>query len=810
MLNRLKAAADEAAAAAAAKVATATAAMSSGEGPGSPAVTDEGSSGTKKKSTLDGASREELIVFVKKQAVKVKNAESRAQDLENQCTILVEEAKATQDFLQSAGAHDILELKQRWQELTDEASMMKEPATAAGDSASEKKIAQLTETLKRYKENGALAVKKIKALTAERDKWEGECAELRQQLEANAASLDGAEPTSTSDTIIEDLQMQLSNRDAEIEQLRDSTQPQQESDNARLAKERLDALQDELDTVQNQLAEEKERGTELRNRLESNKNPSPQVEASSSEDPNDGEISRLKEELKQERASITAVQAELAGVHSELESVKQDLQETNAKSEEGDMAEKSSQAKLVKLQKLLRRAEQMLAENKKQMKQNVEKAEQDRAKIVALEAQIKQMSARGVKGDLGNQISPTNAKVHARTCVLDTVWCFLTPNIGVLAAANGIWMRQADFAAEGGNTESLPLAIEEAAAEKYEARCNDKLAEHSHKHGAVVRELESEIKALTKSLEEERLEFANYKKRATSVLKKKTAQLSELCSDDSSVERLKEQLSLAEQQQQQLESEKTAVEKDCSEKADCIAELQELINKGAEDNEQWRQKLQHLQETEGDFESRCLAAEEKQAKMIKELEVAIQSEQERCENRCEELRQEHQAYRTKVKKMMHEKDMEITTLRERAKQSNSSGPAAAVVEPPQHIAPPPEVNKEGQEMADLIRAARVQAQRDEEVSKYQTQIRELEKGVKEGDRVRTLLSEQVNALKEEIKRQDRQHQRDHAPMEYLKNIVISYMETGNHDQLMPVLTTLLQLTPQEIEQVNRARASRWF
>ena len=48
------------------------------------------------------------------------------------------------------------------QELTDEASMMKEPATAAGDSASEKKIAQLTETLKRYKENGALAVKKIK------------------------------------------------------------------------------------------------------------------------------------------------------------------------------------------------------------------------------------------------------------------------------------------------------------------------------------------------------------------------------------------------------------------------------------------------------------------------------------------------------------------------------------------------------------------------------------------------------------------------------------------------------------------------
>ena len=76
--------------------------------------------------------------------------------------------------------------------------------------------------------------------------------------------------------------------------------------------------------------------------------------------------------------------------------------------------------------------------------------------------------------------------------------------------------------------------------------------------------------------------------------------------------------------------------------------------------------------------------------------------------------------------------------------------------------------------------------------------------------MRHLLSEQVSALKEEIRRMDRQRQRDHAPMEYLKNIVVAYMCNGNHDQLMPVLTTLLQLTPEEVNQVNSARSSKWF
>ena len=62
------------------------------------------------------------------------------------------------------------------------------------------------------------------------------------------------------------------------------------------------------------------------------------------------------------------------------------------------------------------------------------------------------------------------------------------------------------------------------------------------------------------------------------------------------------------------------------------------------------------------------------------------------------------------------------------------------------------------------------------MSKYQTQIKELENKAKEGERLRMMLSEQASALKEEIERKERLSQRDNAPMEYLKNIVIAYME----------------------------------
>ena len=47
-------------------------------------------------------------------------------------------------------------------------------------------------------------------------------------------------------------------------------------------------------------------------------------------------------------------------------------------------------------------------------------------------------------------------------------------------------------------------------------------------------------------------------------------------------------------------------------------------------------------------------------------------------------------------------------------------------------------------------------------------------------------------------------------VEYLKNIVKEYIKTGNHADLMPVLGTLLQFTPVELEEIEAARNTRWF
>ena len=65
-------------------------------------------------------------------------------------------------------------------------------------------------------------------------------------------------------------------------------------------------------------------------------------------------------------------------------------------------------------------------------------------------------------------------------------------------------------------------------------------------------------------------------------------------------------------------------------------------------------------------------------------------------------------------------------------------------------------------------------------------------------------------MKEQIVKGQREKARDSAPMEYLKNIVKEYIKTGNHDQLMPVVTTLLQFSEAEVQEIESARSSRWF
>lgn len=58
-------------------------------------------------------------------------------------------------------------------------------------------------------------------------------------------------------------------------------------------------------------------------------------------------------------------------------------------------------------------------------------------------------------------------------------------------------------------------------------------------------------------------------------------------------------------------------------------------------------------------------------------------------------------------------------------------------------------------------------------------------------------------LKEEIRNLDRAERRQNLSVDYLKNIVLKYLETPDKEQLLPVLTTVLQLSPAEVASLKK-------
>ena len=65
-----------------------------------------------------------------------------------------------------------------------------------------------------------------------------------------------------------------------------------------------------------------------------------------------------------------------------------------------------------------------------------------------------------------------------------------------------------------------------------------------------------------------------------------------------------------------------------------------------------------------------------------------------------------------------------------------------------------------------------------------------------------------DALKEDIREREREREREEfakreVDMEYLKNIVLKLLETGEWERLLPVIATLLKLSPAETARVEK-------
>jgi chromosome segregation ATPase len=108
----------------------------------------------------------------------------------------------------------------------------------------------------------------------------------------------------------------------------------------------------------------------------------------------------------------------------------------------------------------------------------------------------------------------------------------------------------------------------------------------------------------------------------------------------------------------------------------------------------------------------------------------------------------------------------------------------------------------------LLHTANLQSMKEVEVQSLRQRVALLEHENGELERTAQLHEAQERALKEQIRELDRSKTRETVNVDYLKNVVVKYMETEEHDRLVPVIATLLHLTPEEIARINDARRRR--
>jgi len=107
----------------------------------------------------------------------------------------------------------------------------------------------------------------------------------------------------------------------------------------------------------------------------------------------------------------------------------------------------------------------------------------------------------------------------------------------------------------------------------------------------------------------------------------------------------------------------------------------------------------------------------------------------------------------------------------------------------------------------LLHLDNVRAVAEAEMNELRKRCSGLEREIAELEHTVQLHEIQEKALKEQIRDADRSRSRVEINAEYLKNVVVRYMQFGatEHDHLLPVIAALLSLTPDEVTRINEAR-----
>ncbi|XP_075552453.1 uncharacterized protein LOC142585522 isoform X2 [Dermacentor variabilis] len=349
----------------------------------------------------------------------------------------------------------------------------------------------------------------------------------------------------------------------------------------------------------------------------------------------------------------------------------------------------------------------------------------------------------------------------------------------------------------------------------------------------IVRTLDSEVESLKEQLssakaelETTKVEFENYKVRVHSVLKQQKENTAGTYRKELSDVQEKFQATIKQMNEQMNELKAQLVISQAEAKAsqdeyDRVAQQhQSVVLELDKRDHQWKCRLEEVMK-------------QNSAEMESELERQLQQQYEDLSNKCqkklaaqeaeykraleshletvEDLKQEIAEMQQKLPRQSSPFEdapaiIDITTLeRQQGEGSESISPVPPIAAKslPWNLVPAGDIKP----FAQLLGEGETTSIGDVEslhakVSESQKEVNHLAELLNESESSNLRLTEQVRVLKEEIRRLERNQEREkHSQnLEYLKNIIMKFVTLrggSEKERLVPVLTTMLKLSPEE-------------
>eukprot|EP00047_Mylnosiga_fluctuans_P017062 m.58468 g.58468 ORF g.58468 m.58468 type:complete len:723 (+) comp6903_c0_seq2:72-2240(+) len=175
---------------------------------------------------------------------------------------------------------------------------------------------------------------------------------------------------------------------------------------------------------------------------------------------------------------------------------------------------------------------------------------------------------------------------------------------------------------------------------------------------------------------------------------------------------------------------------------------------------------------------------------LRAAQVEIEHLKDSHAKAVEELTVRYTQLRDRTTELIRDKDSEITRLRRAVQGSSSDGFSSGPEGAAMHSGAP------------LVHFSTLEMQLARERDMFRQRLKELELAVSDAEEAKSLIAEQVGALKAEIRRLERSASRDGANLEYLKNIMVKYLQRSiPRERVLPAIAKILQFSPEETKAI---------